>query len=211
MFRCSSVSQHDGICVEHIKNLQFHARDLPDHARCGELLVDEIHIQAGIYYSQRNGALVGFGDTVDTLHKPTNDDGTLLADKMLQFMFRSLTTRWAFPVAHWSYRHNNAARLNACYHETLRALRLIDLKVLLTVLDGASENRLWTKIKLKGVQGLKSPDLFIGTKAWFFNPYGVWARERIWIMSDPPHLIKVRCYPLAFALFPWLYVHWHFP
>lgn len=67
---------------------------------------NEVHAQAGLFwkvYKDENGIvmyeLVGFGDDLD--HELVDAEGPILADKILQYMIRSVATSFCMPVAYY--------------------------------------------------------------------------------------------------------------
>ena len=83
------------------------------HALIEPLFTNDVSLQvsAGVAWNVRTGQLVGLVDSESDLLDDVYEEGLTLADKVLQFMARSITTSWSMPVAYYTYKTSGHERL----------------------------------------------------------------------------------------------------
>ena len=119
----------------------------------------------------------------DSIEKDNKSSPKLLSTKenlathILQYFYKSHFTNFDFQCAYFVTRGITAVLLNCIVWQGISLLKRFEFDVLLTICDGASENRKFIQTK-NGFQG----PLCKG-----YNPFSQMA---IFFLSDPPHLMK---------------------
>jgi len=157
-----------------IKKLQ-----LGKSAKIGALIFDEVKIKEGLVFDPSTWELIGFTnldieDDLDNDCPPQPEER--LATHVLQFFYKSLFAKFEFPLSYFLTKTINAQQLNRIFWQGVSLLHGFDFTILLSICDGASENRAF--IAMNGNNATKSQG---------FNPFSA---KPIFFFSDPPHLIK---------------------
>ena len=169
------------------------------HKKYVALLHDEMRIRDDVVYDIRSGELVGFvnlpeseSDFLATIEDlvsveklaSANKNGVPvpeLATHILQFMVRGLTSGVTYPLAYFPTSSMKASELYEIFWEIVKQLELQDIRVLVSVSDGAGVNRAFLKMCCGDDVNsyYKSVNPFAGDEIRF-----------IYFISDAPHLIK---------------------
>lgn len=149
-------------------------------AKLGALVFDEVKVQEGLVFDPATWELIGFTDFGEDEHntsvtsacKPEEN----IATHVLRFFFKRLFSNFEFPCAYFLTRGITAPKLNRIFWQGVSLLHGFGLTILLSICDGASENRAF--ISMNGTNQFKSQG---------FNRF---SRRPIYFFSDPPHLVK---------------------
>ena len=132
------------------------------------LVVDEMSIKEGVSYDKHHDAIEGF------VH--TTERGEELANYALVFMVRGLLTKWKSPIG---YFLSNGAMMGKVMKslllQAIDEVRAIGLTVMVVISDQGSNNISMFETEL-GVTVKK--------------PFFVHQEAQVFVMYDPPHLVK---------------------
>ena len=156
---------------------------LKQSAKIGAFSFDEVKIKEGLLFDPSTWELIGFTnldsteDTCDSKGSSTNDHPEAkLATHVLQFFFKSLFAKFDFPYSYFLTKGITAQKLHRIFWQCVSILHGFQFTILLSICDGASENRAF--INMNGTNASKSQ----GTNRFSGRP--------IFFFSDPPHLMK---------------------
>ena len=149
-------------------------------AKLGALIFDEVKVQEGLVFDPAVWELIGFTDFGEDEHntsvtsacKPEEN----IATHVLRFFVKRLFSNFELPCAYFLTRGITAPKLNRIFWQGVSLLHGFGLTILLSICDGASENR--TFISMNGTNQFKGRG---------FNRF---SRRPIYFFSDPPHLVK---------------------
>ena len=103
-------------------------------------------------------------------------------------MVRGVFTSLTYPFVYHTVQGFSSNQLYPCVWESVRALELINLKVLFFTSDGASPNRSFYRLDMMYDQENRSDD---GIIYWCWNRYTkTGERRKIYFICDVSHLIK---------------------
>lgn len=109
----------------------------PEREKCTILLLDEMHIRAGLVFDKHTGAMIGFanlGDISDHLTQfekslLSSDPTPQLAKTMMVFMVRGLFTSLQFPYAQFPCAELSGEMLYDPFWEAVRRVETCGIKV----------------------------------------------------------------------------------
>ena len=134
------------------------------------LVFDEMSLKAGISYNSSNDCVEGFEDFGDL------GGSRYIANHALAFLVRGLKNKWKQPVGYFlSSGPVSASMLRSLTRNCIEKLQSIGLNVKAIVCDQGSNNRSFVE-KAEKV----SPD----------SPFFRVNSENIYVIYDPPHLVK---------------------
>ena len=133
------------------------------------LAIDEMSIKEGVTHDAARDIIEGFTDTgvtrTDTLANLTN-----------VFLVRGVVNKWKQPVAYYlSSGPMSGTLMTQLLFQCIRELRQIGLRVVVVVCDQGTNNRNMVQTNL----GVTSD-----------RPFFMCDDEKIFMMYDPPHLVK---------------------
>ena len=103
-------------------------------------------------------------------------------------MVRGVFTSLTYPFVYHTVQGFSSNQLYPCVWESVRALELINLKVLFFTSDGASPNRSFYRLDMMYDQENRSDD---GIIYWCWNRYTkTGERRKIYFICDVSHLMK---------------------
>ena len=174
---CSTKS---GWNTENIKamNDKLEKLKLKKCAKIGAFLFDEVKIKEGLLFDPSTWELIGFTNLDITEETSDNSTTNNHPEEKLatHVFFKSLFAKFDFPCSYFLTNGINAQKLNRIFWQGVSILHGFQFTILLSICDGASENRAF--ITMNGINASKSQgtNRFSGTPIFFF--------------SDPPHLMK---------------------
>lgn len=162
-----------------------------DYQKYVVIVHDEMKIKEDLVYQKSTGRLVGFTDLGDVqnqlrtfeqrLSKETQPESDL-ASHMFVVMVRGLFWNFTYPLAHYPTSKTSSDEIFALVWQSIEWLEMSGLKVVAVTCDGAATNRRFNDIH-GTQQGTHAHPIFKTP-----NPY---AKDRdIFLMQDPPHLVK---------------------
>lgn len=154
---------------------QFDSMKPPRHAKLGQLVFDEVKINEGLVFDQKNWELVGFTDINEDEESKT-DRSEKLASHVLQFFFRSLFFKFDYPCAFFLTTNLTALQLNRLFWLGISMLHIFEFEILVSCCDGASCNRSFVQMNTANENSNSCQ-----------NPF---SKMPLFFLSDPPHLIK---------------------
>ena len=151
------------------------------------LVIDEVHIKEELVFDKHQGNLIGFvnlGEINNHLLKfeemLQGHDYCTLANSMLVFMVRGLFSKFNFPYAQLCCSDLSGDLMFDPFWEAIARLERQGFNVLAVTCDGASTNRRLWKLHANGNKVIhKIP-----------NVYAAEGSRDIYLISDPPHLLK---------------------
>ena len=151
------------------------------------LVIDEVHIKEELVFDKHQGNLIGFvnlGEINNHLLKfeemLQGHDYCTLANSMLVFMVRGLFSKFNFPYAQFCCSDLSGDLMFDPFWEAIARLERQGFNVLAVTCDGASTNRRLWKLHANGNKVIhKIP-----------NVYAAEGNRDIYLISDPPHLLK---------------------
>lgn len=184
---------------------------LKEHEKLVGLILDEMHVKEDLVYDKWTGELIGFmnldeisshlsklendllascsTDDDDDDEDDDNDDDdnasddcttATLANSVLVFMVRGLFTTLQFPYATFPCNSNSAEQIIVLFIQAVFRVERCGLRVTTVTCDGLSANRKFFTL----IGGAPSTKIVYKAK----NPVD---RSRfIYLMCDPPHLLK---------------------
>ncbi len=180
-----TVEAVEQLCVEmDLENIQPYQRNIV-------LIHDEMKIKSDLVFRKNTGELVGFTDldtTVNTLRDYeamlTNDSTPekSLAKYMFVIMVRGLFVNVTYPLAQFPTANTKSDEIFSLCWRAIDILEMAGLNVVAITCDGASTNRKF--FDLHGEANTEQDKPIHRTP----NPYNPDAE--IFLISDPPHLIK---------------------
>ena len=149
-------------------------------ARLGALVVDKVKIQEGLVFDPPTWELIWFTDPGEDEHntsvtsacKPEEN----IATHVLQFFFKTLFPNFEFPCAYFLTRGITAQKLKRIFWQGVSLLHGFGLTILLSICDGASENRAFISVN--------------GTNQFKIQGLNRFSRRPAYFFPDPPLLIK---------------------
>ena len=127
-------------------------------AKLGVLVFDEVKVQEGLIFDPATWELIGFTDLGEDEHNSSVTSACKLeeniATHVLQFFFKRLFSNFEFPCAYFLTRGIAASKLNRIFWQEVSLLHGFGLTILLSICDGASENRAF--ISMNGTNQFKS-------------------------------------------------------
>ena len=108
-----------------------------------------------------------------------------IAKYMLAFMVRGLFSKTQYPLAHFPTSNTRSDEIFSLTWKAIEALGLAGLHVVAVTCDGASTNRRFFDIHHEAAPNQQQPTHRTP------NPYQ--KDSEIYLMADPPHLIKCVC------------------
>ena len=151
---------------------------VPNVGKLGALIFDEVKIKEGLLFDPSSWELIGFVDlecdNASPDCKPTTTEK--LASHVLQFYFKSVFSSFNYPCGYFLTRGITATQLNRIFWEGVGLLHTHDFEVIVSICDGAPENR--TFMDINGCTETVSKT---------HNPF---SNSPLFFLSDPPHLVK---------------------
>ena len=160
--------------------------NLNGSASLGGLFFDEVKVKEGLVFDPSSWELIGFtdlGTDDDDLNGLLKGDGSEhssgngLATHVLQFFFKSLFANFEYPCAYFLTTGIKSPKLNKLFWEGVSLLHSHNFVVLLVCCDGAAANRAFMKMNTKCGDATS-----VG--------YNFFSHHPLFMLSDPPHLIK---------------------
>ena len=195
----SSAGFNEQVDLQLIKTANV--EKLSEHEKLVGLILDEMHVKEDLVYDKWTGELIGFmnlDEISSHLSKleekllnddedDDNDDEALdnsttatLANSVLVFMVRGLFTSLQFPYASFPCNSNSAEQIIVLFIQAVFHVERCGLKVTTVTCDGLSANRKFYSL-IGGAPG---------TKVVYKAKNPVAPSRYIYLMCDPPHLIK---------------------
>lgn len=165
---------------------RFQEKNLLASASLGGLFFDEVKVKEGLVFDTSSWELIGFTDLgtdeddLNTLLKGDGSErssGNGLATHVLQFFFKSLFANFEYPCAYFLTTGIKSPQLNKLFWEGVSLLHSNNFEVLLVCCDGAAANRAFMKMNTNSGDATS-----VG--------YNYFSRRPLFMLSDPPHLIK---------------------
>ena len=165
-----------------LDNLNEITKDFFDVERYVVLLFDEMKIRSNLVFNKHTEELIGFVDLGDPeLNFNSFDKQSKLATHTLVFYLRGICTNLKYSLAHFATDGVTASQLYAIFWEAVSLLEITcNLWVIAATSDGAGANRRFYKL-LAGESNDQVPYKTVNLVApWRY----------IYLLSDPPHLVK---------------------
>ena len=166
---------------------------LREHEKNVSLLFDEMKIKSGLVFSRSTGRLVGFTDLGDVNNELDDFNRFIkqgckepdLATHVLTLMARGLFNYFNYPVGYFASVGFDSDQLYPVVWEGVGILEGLGIHVRAFVSDGASPNRKFFRLHECTHKENVSIDNVV---YWTWNRFN--KGEKIFFISDPPHLIK---------------------
>ncbi|XP_033631329.1 uncharacterized protein LOC117293214 [Asterias rubens] len=156
---------------------------LPEHERNITIMFDEMKIKAGLVYSVRSGAVVGFVDVGSIANEilqfevKCKGGKVPIASHVLVLMIRGIFTSLRSPIGYYPSLGISSHQLYPCIWEAINLLEAVGFIVRSLASDGASANRKFYRIH--------------GPRNSFTHSVSHPAAERdLFFFCDAPHLMK---------------------
>ena len=167
-----------GFDKEFLENFEKQLSKLPEGARHGVLLFDEMIVRKSIAVNSRTATFDGLADDGTNSTSSLNE----MADHALVIMFSSLQANFHQPIATFASKNSTPGETLAKL--ILQAITVIENaggKIDAMICDGATTNRkMWDEFNVSGK--IDAVNHFVA------NPCN--ENRNIYIFSDSPHLIK---------------------
>ena len=174
---CSSKSGWQTSVFQRMKS-SCEQQTVPNVGKLGALIFDEVKIKEGLLFDPSSWELIGFVDLecddASLASKPTTTEK--LASHVLQFYFKSVFSSFSYPRGYFLTRGISATQLNRIFWEGVELLHAHNFEVIVSICDGAPENR-----TLMDINGCTE------TVSKTHNPF---SNCPLFFLSDPPHLLK---------------------
>ena len=176
---CSSKSGWQTSVFQRMKS-SCEQQNIPNVGKLGALIFDEVKIKEGLLFDPSSWELIGFVDlecdetSLASTCKPTTRDK--LASHVLQFYFKSVFSSFNYPCGYFLTKGISATQLNRIFWEGVGMLHAHNFEVIVSICDGAPENR--TFMDINGCNETVSKT---------HNPF---SNCPLFFLSDPPHLLK---------------------
>ena len=174
---CSSKSGWQTSVFQRMKS-SCEQQTVPNVGKLGALIFDEVKIKEGLLFDPSSWELIGFVDLecddASLASKPTTTEK--LASHVLQFYFKSVFSSFNYPCGYFLTRGISATQLNRIFWEGVGLLHAHNFEVIVSICDGAPENR--TLIDINGCTETVSKT---------HNPF---SNCPLFFLSDPPYLLK---------------------
>jgi hypothetical protein len=163
-----NISVYPGFNQNILDALQKKLAHSPPSAKLVIVTMDEMSMKEGVSYDRGRDVLEGFREEADR--------GEELANHAIAFMVRGITEKWKQPIGYFlSSGTMSGAKMKELLVECINKLQAIGLTILVVISDQGSNNR-----NLFGTQLGVTPE----------SPYFIQNSEKIFVMYDPPHLVK---------------------
>ncbi|CAC5390212.1 unnamed protein product [Mytilus coruscus] len=146
-------------------------------SKLGVLVFDEMKIKEGLVWSAETNELLGFTD----INSSKDGKEENIASNILQFFFKSLFSNFNYPCAYIAVRNITSFQISSAFWEGVSLLHTFGFNIILSICDGASENRKFITTNAATLPGNPKE------KHYCINPY---TNGPLYFISDPPHLIK---------------------
>ena len=142
---------------------------MPEASKILVLMADEVSLQKGVTYCKRKDTMLGFQD-----HGHLGK-GKKVASHAFTFMVKSVYSNFKLPVAHYAAGDNlNGEDIAKLTEKVISEVQTTGLRIKGLIWDGPSKNR-------------KASRILGATKE---SPSFCVNGEKIYVFSDPPHLLK---------------------
>lgn len=159
----SNINIYPGFSECILSALRLKVQKLPPKAKLVSIAMDEMAIKEGLAYDARRDSVEGFSDAS-------------LANHALVFLVRGLIHRWKQPFGYFlSSGPITGGTMKELLFDAVEHLHSIGLTVCVVISDQGSNNINLFQTKLK--VNVEKPYFFCGD-------------HKIFVMYDPPHLIK---------------------
>ena len=152
------------------------------------LTLDEMHVKEGLCFDKHTGTLIGYSDLGEVNNllsdyeqqlSTSEETPRLLGKCMLMFMVRGLFTNLKFPYVQFPANSTKGANIFPLVRQAIKHLSRLGLHVITVTCDGASDNqRMFSMFNDKATLSYKTVNVFSAD------------RNKVFFISDPPHLIK---------------------
>ena len=150
--------------------LKLKVENMDPKDRCVSLIFDEMALKSALVYNNGLDIIEGFEDLGEL------GSSHFVADHALAFMVRGLYTKWKQPLAYFLTAGTvREETLQTLTHRCLAKLEAIGLDIMALICDQGNNNR----------QFLQTLE-----KVSIEKPYIVNNNKRVFVIYDPPHLLK---------------------
>ncbi|XP_072027683.1 uncharacterized protein [Amphiura filiformis] len=182
-----------GFTVDAVKQLlsQLKINEREEYQKYVIIVHDEMKIQTDLVYSKSSGTLIGFTDLGNFQNMLQEFENEIqqesapernLAKYILVFQVRGLFWNFQYPLAHFPTASTKGHEIFSLFWRAVEILELAGLKVVGVTCDGAATNRRF--LDMHGNSTASDPVYRAP------NPYASDHPRDIFLMNDPPHLIK---------------------
>lgn len=139
--------------------------------KCCSVCFDEMSLKAGLAYDNQTDKIIGFEDLGDIV-----GPGQQIGKQALVFMVQGILKKWKQPLGFFiSSKQTSANVIDILLRDCLTRLQEIGLSVKCIICDqGSSNQSLFNNILKISVQ----------------MPYFMFNNEKMYVLYDPPHLLK---------------------
>ena len=160
-----NISVYSGFNNNILQALEKKLSNATESSKVMAVAIDEMFIKEGLTYDRHKDAMEGF-----------SEGSSQLASHAIAFMVRGITEKWKQPIGYFlSSGPMSGKDMKKLLFECIKKLHDIGVRVLVTVGGKGSNNR-----------HLFETDLGITVN----HPYFMDGTNIVFVMYDPPHLIK---------------------
>ena len=159
----NNIDIYPGFNAAILNALRLKLQSSPSAAKLVCIAMDEMSIKEGLSYDGKRDLVEGFAEST-------------LANHVLVFLVKGLIHRWKQPFGYfYSSRPISGSRLKVLLFESIQCLQAIGLTVIVVVSDQGSNN-----------VNLFQTQLQVTVE----RPFFMCGQHEVFVMYDPPHLIK---------------------
>lgn len=175
----NAIPFNSGINDRIMKSLKATVDSMDEANKYCCLLFDEMSLEASLSFNKSKDCISGFEDCGDGRKKK-------FADHVSVFMARGIRRKWKQPICFYFSEHGmNAAQIAKQLKLVISSLQSIGLHVVATICDQAASNTAAMNI-LQSETQMKAMSAGAENRCFGFDANG----EEIFILYDPPHLLK---------------------